>query len=349
MENYTIQEFWKPRLNVARIASKSLVKGWQFVNEGLDTFKEAPLALSTELSTNSDPERSSILLVSAPGAVGKSTLARQIAYATGAVYLNLATAEPVGGNTLSGGLVRSELYPKWEEQSTAIIIDGLDEARLRVTQEALEAFLYDVAELSRGRDLPTVLFGRTGAVQDTWLVLVDSNVELAVLEIGYYGPEAAVDFTEARLRAARPNSPHAKAERRAVELLLTRLREQTESDGDRFAGYAPVLQAVADRVAKDANPSALVAQIEKGAHPVTLRGVVSAILERECGKLGGLPFEDPKLADILYSPVEQLDRLVARYYRTPLPDLPAMGAHGCQGCAGLPRSAGNLGRGTSIP
>ena len=221
MENYTIQEFWKPRLNVARIAPGSLVKGWQFVNEGLDTFREAPIALSTELSANSDPERSSILLVSAPGAVGKSTLARQIAYATGAVYLDLATAEPVGGNTLSGGLVRSGLFSKWEDQSTAVIIDGLDEARLRVTQEALQAFLYDVAELSKGRELPTVLFGRTGAVQDTWLVLVDSDVELAVLEIGYYGAEAAVDFTEARLRAARPNSPHVKAERRAVELLLT--------------------------------------------------------------------------------------------------------------------------------
>ena len=330
MEIHTIQEFWKPRLNVARIASGTLIKGWHFVNEGLDTFMEAPLTLSTELSADSDPERSSILLVSAPGAVGKSTLARQIAYATGAVYLNLATAEPVGGNTLSGGIVKSGLFPNWEDQSTAILIDGLDEARLRVTQEALEAFLYDVAELSKGRELPTVLFGRTGAVQDTWLVLADRDIELAVLEIGYYGPEASVDFAEARLRAARPNSAHAEAERRAVELLLARLREQTESDGDRFAGYAPVLQAVADRVAKDDNPSALVAQIERGAHPVTLRGVVSAILERECGKLGGLPFENAKLTDILYSPVEQLDRLVARYYRTPLPDLPAMGAKDAQ-------------------
>ena len=34
-------------------------------------------------------------------------------------------------------------------------------------------------------------------------------------------------------------------EQQAVELLLERLRSQTETDGDRFAGYAPVLQAVA--------------------------------------------------------------------------------------------------------
>jgi hypothetical protein len=45
-----------------------------------------------------------------------------------------------------------------------ILIDALDEARLRVTQEAFEAFLRDVDQLSR-RSMPTVLFGRTGAIR----------------------------------------------------------------------------------------------------------------------------------------------------------------------------------------
>ena len=330
MSNHTIQDFWQPRLPVARLASAPLIRGWSFEERGLDTFQEAPLAMSTEFGSDSDPEFSSILLVSAPGAVGKSTLARQIASATGAVYVDLAKAEPVGGNTLSGGLVKSGLYPSWEAQTTAVLIDGLDEARLRVTQEAFEAFLSDIAGLSKGRTVPTVLFGRTGSVQDAWLVLTESAPVVAVLEIGYYGPEASVDFAEARLRAALPNSPHLAAQRRAVELLLAGLRNQTESDGDRFAGYAPVLQAVAARVAKETNPNALVAQIEKGARPVTLQAVVSAILEREHGKVAGLPFDDPKLADSLYLPNEQLDRLVARLYGLPPPDLPAMGAEDAQ-------------------
>lgn len=330
MSNLTIQDFWKPRLHLERIPSAPLVQGWSFVNEGLETFTEAPLKLSTELSSDVDPERSSILIVSAPGAVGKSTLARQIAFATGAPYLDLAKADPVGGNTLSGGLVRSGLYPDWQAQTTTILIDGLDEARMRVTQEAFEAFLFDVSEISKDRSVPTVLFGRTGAAEYAWLVMADSASEPAVLEIGYYGPEASIDFAEARLRAARPNSAHGAVERTALELLLQRLRDQTESDGDRFAGYAPVLQAVTEWVAHERNPSALVARIKEGAQPVTLQSIVSSILDREHGKLNTLHLEEPKLFDKLYTAEEQLDRLVARVYQQPPPDLTVMGPKDAQ-------------------
>ena len=217
--------------------------------------------------------------------------------------------------------MKSGLYDAWKAGTVGILIDGLDEARLRVTQEAFEAFLGDVDELSRGRSIPMVLFGRTGAIQDAWLVLNGA----AVLEIGYYGPGAAADFAEAVLREARSNSPPAATERKAIELLLSRLREQTEIDGDRFAGYAPVLQAVAQRVIRDGNASALVADIEAGAQPVTLNTVVSAILERERGKLGTLQLSDPGLAETLYSAHEQLDRLIARLYGLPPPNVAGLG------------------------
>lgn len=146
MPDYTIQDFCRQRLPVTRVLDAPLVKGWSFEFEGLKTFKEAPLTLSTELN-DGQPQSSALLLVSAPGAVGKSTLARQIAFATGAVYLDLARADPVGGNTISGGLVRSGLYPAWEAQTTTVLVDGLDEGRMRVTREAFEAFLQDVAVL----------------------------------------------------------------------------------------------------------------------------------------------------------------------------------------------------------
>ena len=171
-------------------------------------------------------------------------------------------------------------------------------------------------------------FGRTGAIQDTWLLL--DEVKAAVLEIGYYGPDASIDFANAQLRMLRPKSQHADAERRAITLLLERLRAQTESDGDRFAGYAPVLRAVAERVAGVGNPAALTAEIEKGDKPVTLKNVVDAILERERAKLSNLQFEDEKLNGILYSAKEQLDRLVARVYGLAAPALPLMSGKDAQ-------------------
>ena len=329
MSDYTIEGFWKRRLTVHRLSSGTLVQGWSLENKGLETFKEAPLTHSTEFG-EADPNISPILLVSAPGVVGKSTLARQIAFATGAVLVDLSKTTPVGGNTLSGGLVKSGLYKNWEAGTTTVLIDGLDEARLRVTQQAFEAFLYDVAEISRNRAVPTVLFGRTGAAQDAWLILGVKELDVPVLEIGYYGRDASVDFAEAILRAAKPNNQHRRVQRRALELLVDRLRDQTESDGDRFAGYAPVLQALAGRVGQESNPAALVAEIERGEQLVTLQTIVSAILERERGKLATLPFENPKLTQTLYQPKEQLDRLVARVYQQSPPNLPAMGPKDAQ-------------------
>ena len=117
MDRYTIDTFWVPRMGTSfQVESSSLVRGWSFEDSGLSTFKEAPLTQSTEeFGDDADPMRSPILLVSAPGAVGKSTLARQIAFTTGSVYVDLAKADPVGGNTLSGGLARSRIYSSWED------------------------------------------------------------------------------------------------------------------------------------------------------------------------------------------------------------------------------------------
>ena len=85
MPDCTIQNLWMPRLAVQRVPAANLIGGWSFVDQGLPTFKEAPLGLSAELNDDADPLKAPILLVSAPGAVGKSTLARQIAFETGAV------------------------------------------------------------------------------------------------------------------------------------------------------------------------------------------------------------------------------------------------------------------------
>lgn len=320
----TIGEFWRERLNVKPIHGGKAVSGWHFQNSGIATFQEAPLAVSGEAGMDGDPSIASVILVSAPGAVGKSTLAQQIAHETGAVYIDLAKADPVGGNTLSGGLLRSNIHATWAEGTTAVLIDGLDEARLRVTQASFEAFLADVAEVSKGRTVPTVLFGRTGAVQDAWLILSQYLNTIPVLEIGFYDAHNSIKFAEAVIAQRLTEDAHSTPRRRALEMLLNGLRQQTESDGDRFAGYAPVLNAVAERVATETNPSALISQIEGGEETVTLQAVVDAILERERGKLDSLPFEDQMIASRLYSGAEQIRRLAAQVYGFPPPELPAM-------------------------
>ena len=91
-----------------------------------------------------------VFLLAAPGAVGKSTLARNISAATGLMYIDLASTATVGGNFVSGGLVRlgGDVPKKWHAGALGLAIDALDEARLRVTEQSYQDFI-DMCCLSR--------------------------------------------------------------------------------------------------------------------------------------------------------------------------------------------------------
>ena len=318
----TIEGFWIERLPVGADRGDLLTPGWSRPSQGSRAFTEAPLNLSL-LSREEDLEKANIILVSAPGAVGKSTLARQIAARTGAIYVDLAEAAPVGADALVGGLVKAKLYQEWEANSIALLLDGLDEARLKVTQTAFDVFVDNTAEISRKRSIPTVMFGRTGAIEEVWLRLQEARCPVVVLEIGYYDVGSALKFAEAWLYDVGKQAP---AQQPVLRALLERLSEQTEADGRRFAGYAPVIQAVAMRVAEEKNLAALLSSVQKGEQPVTLLSIADAIIERERSKLDKLPFQDTSLKGILYNRDEQLARLVSKVLGTPLGDvkLPSM-------------------------
>ena len=327
--NFTIEEFWKHRLSASIRGNSDRVQGWRHVENGLATFLEAPLTLGQGFG-DADPTQSDVLLVSAPGAVGKSTLARQIAFETGAMLVDLAKAQPVGANTVVGGLAKTELYTPFQQGQASLIIDGLDEARMRVTQDSLAAFMGDVVQLTESHPHPIVLLGRTGAVQEAWLWLSENGIEVPVFEIGYYDKHQAAEFAKIQAQNIRDEPNRREPDGRAIDLLLDRLRDQTSVDGGTFAGYSPVLIAVAKQVADPNNPSntqQLISRIQKEQEQVTLAAISQSILHREQGKLQALELDDKALRDKLYTPEEQLARLVARLYlTTPCLSLPPMSA-----------------------
>lgn len=337
MKNYTLENYWIPRLREPfAVPAQDLAEGWSFENSQSNSFfKEAPLTLSTEqFGQTADAMSSPIVLVSAPGAVGKSTLAKQISAETGSVYVDLVKSGPVAAHSLSGGLMQSGIYPLWENEKIAVLLDGLDEAILKTTQEGFERFLDDIVMLSASRNVPTVLFGRTGIVQDAWLLLDEMyGGNVPVLEIGYYDEKASIEFSEAQLKQLYPARRHPAVDKTALTLILRGIRRQTEREGDRFAGYAPVLQAVARQVGEESNPGRLVSELEGGEESsITLFSVIRAILDREQDRIKelDLTFEDPSLVNKLFSPDEQLDHLVSRVYHVPEPLLPDMSARDAQ-------------------
>ena len=341
--NLTIEEFWRHILpGRTQVNVAGLVKGWEANREPMPGFTEAPLILNRELSdAETDLSECSMILVSAPGAVGKTTLAKGICARAGAVYVDLAQAATVGGYALSGGLLSSGLWSDWTTSSLGLVIDALDEARTRVTEEAFEDFFRDVVSLTNSSNIPPILFGRTGAIEHAWLWLkynLPPEKKMVALQIGFYDPGTAIEFAFNALRndpklieIQRGNGRDAptSVQREAIGLILEGLRAQLEyEEQTRFAGYAPVLMTVASRVASEPNTVTLINQLNAGASPsVTVESINAAILERESGKLDRLTFVDATLREKLYRPDEQLDYLSERLYGTSSPDLPDMNPH----------------------
>lgn len=338
MDRFTLNDFWLPRLGERTAPPPhDHVDGWSFLdaNDSLPTFQQPPVSIRRidEVEDNDDPKTCDVLLVSAPGAVGKSTLAKEIAVRTGSVYIDLAEAEPVGGDTLGGGLFNSNLGEAWRDSSLTALIDGLDEARLKTDPGAFEAYLRDVAKQSRGRKLPTVLFGRTGAIHDAFYELFGS-VSLAALEIQSFDDETAVKLAMAAIEetnrresekdGVRRVERHPEARARAVQYHLEGLRKMTPEEGNRFTGYAPVILAVAERVREETNPAAKWPSVESTSS-MKLHEITDSILERESGKVNRIPFKNPALHDLLYRPEEQLDRLASSLFRTTTPSIPPPG------------------------
>lgn len=326
---YTIKDFWIPMLGSASVpvAAEILPLGWTTDIASLSTFVEAPLEIAGDFGPQVPYP---ILLVSAPGAVGKSTLAKEIAAQTRAVLIDLAQAEAVGSSTISGGLAWADLFNRFRRGDVALMIDGLDEARMRVTEDSFKAFLEDVCKLARADGRPITLFGRTAAVEEAWLNFWEMGFEPPVIEIKFHGPDSALDFVMRRVANTRAErgenvAAAADADGKAARYILSSLTQQAEVDGDKFVGYAPVLIAVSKRVAAERNPMALVQGFERGSTVLSLNDIVDAILERERTKLEPLVFTDPLLKRLLYSKDEQVERLIAAIYGVDhAPHLPAM-------------------------
>ena len=322
---FTIDDFWMPLLSAPARGVNGTPVGWTHVESELPTFMEAPIRPTSGFG-DATPAQSGVILVSAPGAVGKSTLAHQISFKTGAMLLDLAKAAPVGANTLVGGLAKTRLYQSFQNGSASLIIDGLDEARMRVKHGGYAAFMDDVVSLIDPNHKPLILFGRTGAVEYAWLYLSDKGIEPPVLEIGYFNQSQAAEFTKVQVKISRGDDNIREPDARAVDMLLSRMRTALQTEKDPFSGYAPVLIALAKRVFDPDNPNthntqAFIARLEKDQEPFTLTGIADSIMRREQEKIKSLPFQDKTLREKLYTPEEQIARLLHHLYEG-MPNIP---------------------------
>lgn len=327
----TIETFWKPRFAGVRAAGpKAALPGWSVETESNPSFVEAQLKLRPGFTNLASP----VWFVAAPGAVGKSTLAREISAQTGAAYLDLATSQTVAGNYLTGGLVKNGLLERWQRNEMAVLIDALDEARLRVTQSSFDDFLSDVRTLASGRKFPTVLFGRVGIVEEAWFILGELGLECPIFDIEFFDSVRAKSFVLAAMNRLAQKvgqewlkvalSTHKENYVQAISNFVDGLEKTAGPDGAHFAGYAPVLEAVAGVLATVSNPAALNESVREAMEGQILQNVAQQILKREAGKLQ-MQLRETIPDDVrstLYLPEEQLARVAAIVLGTRPPSPP---------------------------
>jgi len=220
-----------------------------------------------------EKEKPPVLLISAVGATGKTTLARVLSHHTGLPLLDLSKHKPVGDNTLTGLLTSafkvedlSRVFEGIGSGTFGIIVDGIDEGRSKTTEKAFEAFLDDMAKLCKNAQTTSfVLLGRNQALEDCWLYLEDKGVSTGLLTILPFDINGARHYIDAFSDGAQSAHPEEYVEVR--DMILDRLSAafKTSEEKDQsfmsFIGYPPVLDAIVTLLREEHNYHKLKGQL----------------------------------------------------------------------------------------
>jgi hypothetical protein len=213
-----------------------------------------------------DVEKPGVLLISAVGATGKSTLAQVLSNRLDLPLLSLGRHKPVGDNTLTGLLTTSfavdqlsAIFQSIGSGEYGIIIDGIDEGRSKTTELAFQAFLDDITRLCKGAASPSfVLLGRTQILEECWIYLDDKGVSTGLLTIDPFSLDQARSYIDNFTDGSK--SPQAAQYHETRNLILDKLSTafsvaEAAPEGNFlfFIGYPPVLDAIVTLLDKEQN------------------------------------------------------------------------------------------------
>lgn len=134
-----------------------------------------------------DDSQASILLLTAPGAMGKSAAARAIANTLRAPLVDLAKL-PIGSDSLTGLLTRvlgwqqaPAFVTQLQRGEASLVLDSLDEAQLAAGRQHFAAFMKNVVELLRGgsKSRQVIICGRRDAIETAFLTLADLGEDVS--------------------------------------------------------------------------------------------------------------------------------------------------------------------------
>ncbi len=303
------------------------------------------------LTESTWPPGASVVLVEAPGAVGKTAAAVAIADALNWPIVFAEKAQ-VGSYSLSG-LIQDAMgfgNPFIADVSAGragVVVDSLDEAHFRAGTENFLAFIDNVTKVSGADSESTdrapsiILMSRSDTAELVRLAFMDAHVPLAEVRLDFFDLNGARNFikaymaqrftetgrTEYNMPLASPG-PFERLRDSRMKQVASVLLRRTDTDLARawnevrdFLGYTPVLVALAESLAVK-NPAAERAALTAEGQSNLLREIIEHISHREQRKFS--EHMRPKLhallppqvdaeiaASSMYLPEEQCARLMA--------------------------------------
>jgi hypothetical protein len=298
------------------------------------------------------PKDAAVLLIEAPGAVGKSAAARAISAAMNWPLVYAEKAQ-VGSYSLSGLIhdslgFQSTYMADVANAQAGVVIDSLDEALFRAGTDNFFAFIDNVQKVAGAigggaeRSPSIVLFSRSEAAELVKLKFLDSDLPLATAHLDFFTRTEAQAFIISYLNqrfqeTKRPeynvyrSSPTPYERLRDLRLKqVARLLARDENvdlnvawpDLSDFLGYAPVLTAIGESLAVSNPNASRNVTFDAQTQNDLLAQINTSILVREQGKFRDnmqdklRAISPATAADFdpanLYSVEEQCARLLSR-------------------------------------
>lgn len=217
--------------------------------------------------SGSDANDAQIILISAVGATGKSTLAHELSCNLHCPIVDLGKAEVMAGNSLTG-IIYKKLSPAdgasfvqdLKSGCATMVIDGLDEGFQRTKTQGYFDFLDDVIGMTAPQGKSFILLGRTNAIELAYLHFDSKNIKTVTYQIEPFTIEQAYEFVRNILKEEPDVEVYGKPYKDLLDYIISSIggffkdhQDLKLNQYERFIGYAPVLLSIAEFLKKSKN------------------------------------------------------------------------------------------------
>lgn len=267
------------------------------------------------------------ILFSAPGAAGKSSLAKFIANKYDAIYWNL-TKVKIGTNSFAGCILKavgaakySNFIEKLNSGDVLLVIDAFDEAEIVSGRKMLGNFIDEISANLTNVKYPTVfLLARTETAQYIASFCSENSISLLHYEIGFFEENTAKLFIKESI--VEEGKQLKQSDIDCVNEYYSAVKNNiSPAESKTFLGYAPVLEAISKHIKTSPNRKKMINELslKKDCTSVIIK-IMGDLLEREQNDKVVPAFAEkcrenyPEFNDWnkIYSEEEQLIRII--YY-----------------------------------